>query len=187
MRKKLDVRTEKMLEIIEQGIKLGQQVMESCLKKGSRLRIALFSETYISKLNIVGNKIDRGLSMLSASGVSIQTGRIDGAKQSIRNMKTELMGTSNDVADLLLDIVLSGLRKIPDQVVAQLHERDIVSSTQDCYRQIRDIQLDHDTFRSTKETYDEELLQWVMELSLPPQNPATPAHSIPQSVMRLRH
>jgi hypothetical protein len=69
-------------------------------------------------------------------------------------MKTELMGTSNDAADLLLDVVLSRLRKIPDQVVAQLHKSDVVSSTQDCYRQIRDIQLDHDTFWSTKETYD---------------------------------
>jgi hypothetical protein len=68
------------LEIIEQGIKLGQEVMASHSKRGSRLRVALFSETYISKLNIVGNKIDRGLSMLSASGVFIQTGRIDGAK-----------------------------------------------------------------------------------------------------------
>jgi hypothetical protein len=54
-------------------------------------------------------------------------------------MKTELMGTSNDATDLLLDVVLSRLRKIPDQVVAQLHKRDVVSSTQDCYRQIRDI------------------------------------------------
>jgi hypothetical protein len=68
------------LDVIEQGIKLGQEVMESCLKRGSRLGVALFSKTYISKLNTVGNKIDRGLSMLSASCVSIQTGRIDGAK-----------------------------------------------------------------------------------------------------------
>jgi hypothetical protein len=49
-------------------------------------------------------------------------------------MKTELMGTSNDATDLLPDVVLSRLRKIPDQVVAQLHKRDVVSSTQDCYR-----------------------------------------------------
>lgn len=97
-------------------------------------------------------------------------------------MKTELMGTSNDATDLLLDVVLSRLRKIPDQVVAQLHKRDVVSSTQDCYRQIRDIQLDHDTFWSTKETYDEELRASICYgIVTSPQNP-TPAPLTPPPI-----
>lgn len=169
------------LEIIEQGINMGKEVMDVCSKKGVKLRVSIFTETYVSKLETAGNKMDRGLSMLAASGVSVHSGKIEGAKRTLRSMKSELLSTSNDVADLLLDVVMRGLRNIPDQVVAQLRDQNVVSSKQDCYDQIREIQQDKDAFRTAKETFDEELLQWVMDISLPESKPSKPRTSTAMS------
>lgn len=171
----------KALKSIEHGVKAGLEVMEVCSKRDNKLRANLFSETYIAKLKSAGAKMYKGLSMLASSGVSIQAGESEGAKCVLRTMKSELMSQSNDVADLLQDVVMNGLREIPDQFIVQLIERDVVSCKQDCYEQIREIQRDEDGFLTAKETYDEELLHWVMNISLSPARLSTALHSIPMS------
>mmetsp|Transcript_2232 Transcript_2232/g.4015 ORF Transcript_2232/g.4015 Transcript_2232/m.4015 type:complete len:128 (-) Transcript_2232:396-779(-) len=110
--------------------------------------------------------------MITPTGVNIQAdtqGGMDTARQAIESMQTRLDTYHNEIADILLDIIKPSIQKIPDEIIAKLHEQGIVSSKQDCMDQIREIQKDPDL----TELKNEQLLQWALQVSLPPSKSPT--------------
>jgi len=161
------------LDLITQAVKTGQEVMEMCSKR-QKLQVSLFSDVYIAKLNTAGDKMNRGLSMISASGVIVQAdiqNKVENAKCTIDAMQRKLDSQPNEIAELFLDIVMPGIERIPDEIVTKLRDMHVVASKQDCLDQIREIQQDPHHFCAEKdELCNEQLLQWALKVSLPPQS-----------------
>lgn len=166
----------KPLEMIDEAVKMGEQVMIKCSQTRNKLRLILTCEEYLVALKTAGDKMDRGLHMISATSVTIQADvqrSLADAEQTMESMQSTLATHQNDVAEVLLDIVMPGLERIPHEVINRLRGMHIVSSEQDCVDQISDIQQDPN-LRNSKELYNEQLLQWALNISLPPTRPDRP-------------
>jgi hypothetical protein len=158
------------LQMIEDAIAMGEKVMKKCSDRNNKLKIALIrSQDYVNTLKAAGVKMNHGLTIITATSVNIQAnteGAMDTAHRAIESMQTRLDAYHNDIADILLDIIMPGIQNIPDEVIAKLREEGIVASRQDCMDQIRNIQEDPDL----TEVKNEQLLQWALHVSLPPSN-----------------
>jgi hypothetical protein len=160
------------LQMIEGAIRMGKKIMRKCSKRKNTLRIALMQPRIRWHSQGSRSQDKPYLAMITATSVNIQAdtqGAMDTAHQAIESMQTRLDTYHNETADILLDIIKPSIQNIPDEIIAKLREQGIVSSKQDCMDQIREIQKDPDL----TELKNEQLLQWALQVSLPPSKSPT--------------
>jgi WD40 repeat protein len=163
----LDKRVREPLEHIESGAQEGKQVMEKC-KKGApnkkKLRVFLFSQKYIRRLQSALAKMILGVNSIAAMGTAVQVEIL----QEMKDIKARLVTKEDEVATLIRDQVMPGLDNPSKKVVGMLQEKGIVSDRQDLLEQLREIQKEKDEIIAEKELFDKQLLNAVIALSLPP-------------------
>ena len=159
------------MKLIREAVEEGSQVLDECSArdKKKRLKMNLFSRTYLGMLEAAGSKIQHALTLLSASGVVVQGNIEEGLEEvhdKVETMKRMVQAHHSEVLALLLEGQNQEIRSLPDEIVFRMVEMGVVDDRQDASEQIRDIAENSQKLREEKAFADEQILQLVMRLSL---------------------
>jgi len=156
------------LKLLRDAVEMGVNVLQKCSKK-SKLMVFVFSQEYIGKLQKSKTSIMEALSLLPASGISLQASikqDIGGLEKSIQALDAHLSSCQHGVAKMLKGEFERGGEDIADRIIEALTTKGIVADKDDFQRQLENLKEEKSSFRASKVVYDQDLINKILALSL---------------------